>query len=75
MGGMGLKLAPMLVGCLLSPLSLSGPIPGTSRLKATLNRYNPPPAAQAPTPSPYIHATHDIVAVKIVTHNSAVLTS
>ena len=75
MGGMGLKLAPMLVGCLLSPLSLSGPIAGGSRLKATLNRYNPPLAVQAPTPSPYIHTTHHIVAVKIVTQNSAVLTS
>ena len=70
MGGMGLKLTPVLVRHLLGLLGSSGLVAGTSELIATLNshnrRYSPPQSAHSPlpptTPHPptylYIHTCH-----------------
>ena len=74
--GMGLKLTPVVVRCLLGP--------DLCRLIASPNspnkKFNPPPAAHhsppLTPPHPLTHATHDItVVVKKSAQNPAVLAS
>ena len=56
MEGMGLKLTPVVVRCLLSLLSMFGPMAGTSWIHTVAstnspNRgYNPPPTPHPTTP-------------------------
>ena len=77
MRDMNLKLAPVLVRCLLDPLCLSGPTASTSWTHSYSNipnrKYN---LFNCPPCSPLICSACDItVAVKIVTHNPMLLTS
>ena len=59
MGGMGLIFTPVIVRCLLGPLSLSGPMTSiswtNSYAKNPIRRYNLPPAAHLP---PQPHPSH-----------------
>ena len=54
MEGMGLKFTPMIVGCLLGPLSMFGPMLALIGLIASPNSpnkgFNPPPASHSPPP-------------------------
>ena len=85
MEGMGLKFTPVIVRCLLSPLSMFRSIAGIKLVVLIANPNNPnrgynlPPASLPPPPppaQPFICATHDItVVVNKAAQNSAVLAS